>query len=309
MHNRIAPTPAVDQQRLIVEDLLRLDIEQTQKHEDLKALIKERNLEILRELRALAKNDPPASPLRSFSAPTDPSACGTIGRMRVPRANDTKTRTIEHYCDLIDNLLAFVDFEDYCIDSDVRTRIRNDVVEVHKRETRSLEGRYGAENLKDAMRGKYWKLADMDGETYPLARAMYNQSSSSLSDMARMTTTSEIAKVAETTKIKPSDAKTSNACLGESNFGAPKEMGIETSPQLLEKEVEPLRKAPSGAEASITRLSASSKRVNSERPEAIDSTNSVPKFVRSQTTPRTSTYNVQIHITKASRGSSQQPRI
>ena len=91
-----------------------------------------------------------------------------------------KTRTIEHYCDLIDNLLACVDFEDYSVDSEVRIRISNDAVKVHKRETRYLEGIYGAEDLKDSMRGRSWKLADMEGERYPLARAMHNQSSSSI---------------------------------------------------------------------------------------------------------------------------------
>ena len=274
MLDRIAPAPAVDQQHVIIEHLLRLDIEQTQKHEELKVMIKERNLEIIKEFRALAKNGPPASPLRSSLSPTDSLACGTVGPMRVLPANDTKTRTIEHYCDLIDNLLRCVDFEDYNIDSEVRTRIRNDIVEVHKRETRYLEGRYKAEDLKDAMRGKYWKLADMDGERYPLARAMHNQSSSSLPNMAK-TAASEVAKVAETMMIKPSDVKTSNTCPGESIFGASKEVETETSPQLLRKRVEPFRKTPSGAEVSITRLSASPKRVNCEELEAIDSTKSV----------------------------------
>ena len=276
MLDRVAPTPAVDQQRVIIEHLLRLDTEQTQKHENLKVMIKEKNLEIVREVRALAKNGPPASPLRSSPAPTDSLACGTIGPMRVFRANDMKTRTIEHYCDLIDNLLGCVDFEDYRIDSEVRTRIRNDVVEVHKRETRYLEGIYGAEDLKDAMRGKSWRLADMDGERYQLARAMHNQSSSSLSELAEKTAASEVAKVAQTTETKPSDAKTSNTCPGDSIFGGPKEVATETSPQLLRKEVEPLRETPSGPEVSITRLCASPKRVNSERLEAIGSTKSVP---------------------------------
>ncbi len=265
MLDRTAPTPAVDQQRVILEHLLRLGVEQ--KHE---------NLKIMREVRALAKDGPPASPLRSAPAPTDSLASGTMGPMRVLRANDMKTRTIEHYCDLIDNLLGCVDFEDYSIDNEVRTRIRNDVVEVHKRETRYLEGIYGAEDLKDAMRGKSWRLADMDGERYQLARAMHNQSSSSLSELAEKTAALEVAKVAQTTETKPSDAKTSITYPDDSIFGGPKEVGTETSPHLLRKEVEPLRETPSGPEVSITRLSASSKRVNSERLEAIDSTKSVP---------------------------------
>ena len=272
--DRIAPTPAVDQQRVIIEHLLRPDIEQTQKHEELKVMIKESNLEIIKELKALAKDGPPASPLRISSSPTDLLACGTIRPMRALRAKDTKTRTIEHYCELIDNLLGCIDFEDYNIDSEVRTRIRNVVVEVHKRETRYLEGIYGAEVLKDAMRGKYWKLADMDGERYPLARAMHDKSSSSLPDMAK-SGASEVAKSAETMMITPSDAKKSNSCPGESIFGASKEVGTETSPQLLRKEVEPLREPPSGAEVSVTRLSASPKRGNCEEIEAFDSMKSV----------------------------------
>ena len=276
MLNRIASTPAVDHQRVIIEPLLRLDIERTQKHEDLKAMIKEETLDIVREVRALAKHDPPASPSRRSPAPTDSSSFGTIGPMRVLRANDMKTRTIEHYCDLIDNLLGCVDFEDYSIDSEVRTRIREDVVEVHKRETRYLEGIYGAEDLKDAMSGKAWKLADMEGEMYPLARAMNNQSLSSLSALAVKTAASEVAKFVETTETKPSDATTSNTCPGDSIFGGPKEVGTESASQLLSKEAYPLREAPSGPEVSITRLSASLNRVNSEWLEAIDSTKSVP---------------------------------
>ena len=188
-----------------------------------------------------------------------------------------KTRTIEHYCDLIANLLACVEFEDYDIDSEVRTRIRNDVVEVHKRETRYLEGIYGTENLKDAMRGKYWKLADMDGEKHLLARATHNQSSSPLSEKAEKTAAAEVAKVAETIETKPSDAKTSNTCPGNSAFEVLEEAGTATSPQLLSKEGEPLREEPFGPEASITRSSASAERVNSERLEAIDGTDPVPR--------------------------------
>ena len=276
MLNRIAPTPAVDQQRVVIEQLLRLDSQQTQKHENLKIMIEERNLEIIREVRAIAKNNPSASPFRRFPAPTDSSSSDTIGPMRILRANDMKTRTMEHYCDLIDNLLACVDFEDYSISSEVRTRIRNDIVEVHKRETRYLEGIYGTEDLKDAMTGKYWKLADMDGEGYPLAGAMHSQSSSSLSKLSKETAALEIAKVAETTEAKPSDARRSNTCPGDSIFGTPKEAGTETSPQLLREEVGLFREAPPESEVSVTRLSASPKRVNSERLEAIDSTKSIP---------------------------------
>lgn len=231
-------------------------------------------MEIVREVRALANNDPPASSLGSSPAPTDSLAYGTIGPIRGLRANDM-TRTIENYCDLIDNPLACVDFEDWNIDSGARTRVRNDVVEVHKRETRSLEAMYGVEDLKDAVRGKYWKLADMDGHRYPPARAVDNQSSSSLSDMAKKTAALEIAEDAEETEIKPSNAKMSDAFPGESMLGPPKDVGTETSPQRLRKEVEPLPKAPSGAEVSITRLTASPNRVNSEWLEAIDDMKSV----------------------------------
>ena len=276
MLDRIAPTPAVDHQRLTIEHLVRLDIEQRQNHMSLMAMIEEK-MEIAREVMALAKNGTPASPLRSSPIPTDSLACSTIGAMRVLPASDMKTRTIGHYCDLIDNLLRCVDFADYRIDSEVRIRIRNDIVEVHKRETRYLEGIYRAEYLKDAMRGKHWKLADMDRERYPLARAMHNLSSSSRSENAEKTAASEVAEVAEKTETKPLDAKTLNTCLGNSLFQGPKEVGTETSPQLLRKEVELLREEPSRLEVMITRSSASAKRVNSERIEAVDSTKSVPR--------------------------------
>lgn len=273
MQNRIAPTPAVDQQRLIIKHLLRLDVEQTQKHEDMKVLIKERNLEIVREVRALANNDSPASPLRSSPAPTDSLAYSTIGHMRVLRANDMKTLTVEHHCGLIDNLLRCVDSEDYIIDSLVRTRIRDDVVEVHKRETRYLEVIYGAEDLKDAMRGKYWKLADMDGERCPLARAMYYQLSSSLSNNAQRTDAPEVTKNAETTEIKPSDAKTSGICLANSVFEGLEEARTEAAPQALRKEMELLGFEP---KVPVTRSSASATGVDSEPLDAIDRMNVLP---------------------------------
>ncbi len=275
MLDRNAPVSAVDQQLVIIEHLRRLDIEQTQKHESLKVMIEEKSMEIVREVVTLAKNGTPASPLRSSAAPTDSLARGTIEPMRVLRASDMKT--IEHYCVLIGNLLGCVDFEDYSIDIEVRTRIRNDVVEIHKRETRYLEGIYGAEDLKDAMRGKYWKLANMAGERYPLARAMHNQSSFSLSENAENTAASGVAKVAELIETKLSDAKTSNTCPGNSVFEGPKEAGTENSPHVLRKDMEALREEPSVPELSITRSSASAKRVNSERLEAIDSTKSVSR--------------------------------
>ena len=198
-----------------------MHIEQTQNHKSLQFAI-EKSLEIVRQVLTLAKNGTPAMPLGSSPAPIVSLAYGTVGPMWIPRANDMKTRTVEHYCALIDNLLRCVDSEDYTIDSVVRGRIRDDIVEVHKRETRYLEVIYGAEDLKDVMRGKYWKLADMDGERCPLARARYYQSSSSLSDNAQRTDAPEVTKNAEMTEIKPSDAKTSGICLANSVFEGPR---------------------------------------------------------------------------------------
>ena len=273
IHDRIAPTPAVDQQRLIIEHLLRLDVEQTQKNQDMKVLIEEKNFEILREVRALANNDPPASPVRSSPAPTDSLAYSTIGNMRVLRANDMKILTVEHYCDLIDNLLRRIESEDYTIDGVVRTRIRDDVVEVHKRETRYLAVIYGTEDLKDAMRDKYWKLADMDDVKGSLARAMYSQSSSSLSEDIQRTDTPKVAKIGETTAIKPSGAKALGSCLSNSVFEELEEMGAGASPQLLRKGLDLLRSEP---EVPITRSSASATEVDSRPLEAIDRTNVLP---------------------------------
>ena len=271
---RIAPTSAADQQCVIIEHLLRLHIEQAQNHKSLQSMIEEKSLEIVREVMKLAKNGTPASPLRSSPAPIGLLACGTVGPIWVPRANDMKTQIIEHYCDLIGNLLRCVDSEDYGIDSAVRTRIRDDVVEVHKRETRYLKDIYGAEDLKDAMRGKYWKLADMDGQRCPLARAIYYQSSSSLSDNAQRTDPPEVAKFAETTETKPPDAKTLGICLDNSVFEGLEEARTEASPQALRKEMKLLRFGP---EVPVARSSASATKVDSEPLDAIDRTNVFPK--------------------------------
>ena len=138
---------------------------------------------------------------------------------------------------------------------------------------RHPEGIYGAEDLKDAMRGKYWKLADMDGERCPLARAMYYQSSSSLSDNAQRTDAPEVTKNAETTKIKPSDAKTSGICLDNSVFEGLEEARIEAAPQALRKEMKLLGFEP---KVPITRSSASATEVDSEPLDAIDRMNVLP---------------------------------
>ena len=67
-----------------------------------------------------------------------------------------------------------------------------------------------------------------------------------------------------------------NTSPGDSIFGGPKELGTETAPRLLREEVELFREAPSGPEVTIIRTGTSPKRLNSERPEAIDRKKWVP---------------------------------
>ena len=65
---------------------------------------------------------------------------------------------IPHYSHLINTLLEEVDIVQNRIDTELRTRIWNDIVHTHRRETTAMKNIYGYERLQKAMSGKAWDL-------------------------------------------------------------------------------------------------------------------------------------------------------
>lgn len=69
---------------------------------------------------------------------------------------------LTHYCNLIKNLLKEVDSAEYMIDKHLRLRIKDDVVNTHRRERRHLRVLHGDEKLKQAMLGDLLDLVELD---------------------------------------------------------------------------------------------------------------------------------------------------
>jgi len=72
---------------------------------------------------------------------------------------------LTHYCNLIKNLLKEVDSAEYMIDKHLRLRIKDDVVNTHRRERRHLRVLHGDEKLKQAMLGDLLDLVELDSAT------------------------------------------------------------------------------------------------------------------------------------------------
>jgi len=69
---------------------------------------------------------------------------------------------LTHYCNLIKNLLKEVDSAEYMIDKHLRLRIKDDVVNTHRRERRHLRVLHGDEKLKQAMLGDLLDSVELD---------------------------------------------------------------------------------------------------------------------------------------------------
>lgn len=69
---------------------------------------------------------------------------------------------LTHYCNLIKNLLKEVDSAEHMIDKNLRFRIKDDVVNTHRRERRHLRVLHGDGKLKQAMLGDLLDLVELD---------------------------------------------------------------------------------------------------------------------------------------------------
>ena len=69
---------------------------------------------------------------------------------------------LRHYCNLVNNLLEEINSAEYKIEPDLRLRIKNDVVNAHRRERRHLRTLHGEEKLKQAITGDALNLVELD---------------------------------------------------------------------------------------------------------------------------------------------------
>ena len=89
---------------------------------------------------------------------------GPHTRQMTARESKTAATTVERYSAFVEWLMEKIEANDHGIGHDMRCRIKDDVLRIHKREVRMLEAAYSHRKLKDLMRGKMWRLAEMDDE-------------------------------------------------------------------------------------------------------------------------------------------------
>ena len=81
---------------------------------------------------------------------------------RIPTVGDLVEEMLTHYCSLVNNLLEEIDSAEYKIRTDLRSRIRDDVVKTHKRERQHLRTVHGDEKLKQAIMGNALSCVESD---------------------------------------------------------------------------------------------------------------------------------------------------
>ena len=135
--------------------------DQTQKYEALRAAMDRNNVV------SGPRNDYiPAKPLdlNAMTIPTEvPDTSKTEDLSETPEVNSASA-TLDDYCTLIQGLLTEVEAKNYSIRDDMRCRIRDDVIHTHKREMRLLRAVHGHAELKEKMREKSLRLAEMADE-------------------------------------------------------------------------------------------------------------------------------------------------
>lgn len=153
----------LNDQRTIMEHPLRTTAEQSRKNESLKAAMDgNKNLDVSENC---VDGYAPAAPsldvaMIPIEVPDKSKTENVFGALEV----DSATAPVENYCLLIQRLITEVEAEGYSIGHDMRRRIRDDVIHVHKRETRLLRAIFGYTELKQKMRESSWKLAEMAEE-------------------------------------------------------------------------------------------------------------------------------------------------
>lgn len=153
----------VNDQRNMIEDLLRTTAEHSRKFESLKAAIdRNGNLEVAGD--STNGHVPVKISLDAAWMPTEGPNKSKIKKQLEAPETDTVTGGLENYCALMDHLMAEVETEEYHIGNDMRSRIREDVIHTHMRETRLLRAVHGHTEVQEKMREKSWRLVEMAEE-------------------------------------------------------------------------------------------------------------------------------------------------
>ena len=144
----------------MIEHLLRTTVEQSRKYESLKAATDGNTCLDISDQSCL-----PATPgLHAVMIPIEvPDKSKTEKVLQVPELN-TALAPVDDYCLLIQRLITEVETEKYGIGHGMSRRIRDDVIHIHKRETRLLRAIYGHDEVKDRMPESSWILAEMPEE-------------------------------------------------------------------------------------------------------------------------------------------------
>ena len=160
---RTEESSVVNDQRITIEDLLRTNAEQSRKYESLKAVIDSNKS--FDAARSSDNGYEPATPdLNATMIPIEiPAMKRSDAESEAPEA-DPETALLDNYCLLIRRLIGEVEDEGYRIGRDMRCRIRDSVIQVHKRETQLLRAIYGHTELKGKMSESSWRLAEIAGE-------------------------------------------------------------------------------------------------------------------------------------------------
>ena len=144
----------------MIEHLLRTTAEQSRKYEFLKAAM-DGNKTLDVSENSIDGCTPTTPSLDAAMIPIEaPNESKTEEVLKASEV-DPATAPVRDYCLLIQRLITEVEAEGYSIGHGMRRRIRNDIIHVHKRETRLLRAIYGHTELKNKMRGSSWKLAEM----------------------------------------------------------------------------------------------------------------------------------------------------
>ena len=87
----------------------------------------------------------------SERSPDITSRLTTLAKQHLPPDAGEQSDELAHYCLLINHLLQRIDAVQYKIKSDLRRRIRNDVVHMHQREADQLRDVHGHGNFTTVM--------------------------------------------------------------------------------------------------------------------------------------------------------------
>lgn len=156
---RTGESSIVNDQRSMIEHLLRTTAEQSRKYESLKAAV-DRNENVDIAGNATGGCIPATGVLEAANMSIEmPNKSRTKRPLGAEETDPTSTR-LDSYCTLMEHLMTEIEAEEYEIGHDMRCRIKDDVIHTHKRETMLLRAVHGHTELKEKMRERSSRLAE-----------------------------------------------------------------------------------------------------------------------------------------------------